>query len=82
MLKNAAVLLEDFVSEGMCLAFAWTFRIIIKRIYTPSEVMLVILLHVDDAMVLGVIVWLVYQLGVKLWNQRERIDPPNGVVDK
>lgn len=80
MLRNAAILLEDFASEGLCLAFAWCFRLAVQAIYGPTEVMFFILLRVDDVMVLGIILWLIYQLAIKLWNQRVRVGGLNAFM--
>jgi len=73
--KNLITLLEDFAAELFCLSFAWAFRFLVPKIYAdPADLTRKILLFLDDVMVVGVILWLMYQLGVKFWNQRERIN--------
>ena len=68
-------LLEHFTSAVPCLVLAIGFRFIVQFAYPEQEDSTrQILLFLDDSMVVGVIVWLIYQLGVTLWNRRQRID--------
>jgi len=74
-MQNLLALLEDIACELVCLGFAWAFRWIVPHIYRdPADLTGRILLFLDSVMVIGTIVWLLYQLGVKFWNRRERIN--------
>jgi hypothetical protein len=67
-------MLEDFACEFVCLLFAWGFRFGVVNIYPEPDPTRMILLFLDDVMVVGVILWLIYQLGVKFWNERVKIN--------
>jgi hypothetical protein len=67
-------LADHFLSEIACLAFAFILRVAITRFYPENDLAGQILLFLDDVMAIGVVVWLLYQLGVFLWKHRERIN--------
>ena len=67
------VLLQHFISVAPLLLFAYLFRLSVIWVYGKDDLTRLILLFMDDVMVIGVVDFLIYQVGVELWNQRQRI---------
>jgi len=55
------------------LGFGYVFRLGVLYVYGREELTPKVLLFMDDVMVVGVVGWLMYQVGIALWNRRERI---------
>jgi hypothetical protein len=67
-------LVEHFMAAVPLLIFTYGFRAGVLYVYPKDELTRQILLFVDDVMIVGVVIFLVWQLAVTLWNRRERID--------
>ena len=73
-MQRLYTLFEHFVCEVVCLAFAFAFRLAIPYAYPdPTDITRMVLVFLDNVMMVGVFLWLLYQLAVKFWNERERI---------
>jgi hypothetical protein len=68
------VLLQHFISVTPALLFAYLFRLGVVWVWGPKDQTRLILLLMDDVTFVGLVGWLNYQVGVELWNRRQRIN--------